>query len=360
VARLELIDLAVSRGGRPVLAGIDLSVEDGDRLALLGSSGAGKTTLLRTVAGALPRDRGAILLDGTDLAELHETERGIALVAQSASLLPHRDVSGNIGFPLEIRRLRRPEIDRRVRAQARAFSLARLLRRRTRTLSAGQSAEVSLARALVRRTRLLLLDEPFARIGEPVRDRLVRDVLEMQEGYGSTLVVATNDPRVAEQVAPRTAVLVDGRIAQVGTPRELVERPVSLDVAWLVGGGPLNLLPGRLSDRDGTTVVDSGALQLPTWDLALSDHVPAGVQIALRPGDLFLDGEPTAAQIAGRVVHHAFLGSAVDVTVATEDATLLVRCRRPVPPIGARVHVAVPGSAVHLFDHEGRALAHGV
>lgn len=360
MAKLELIDVAVARGGRPLLDGVDLTVADGQRLAVLGSSGAGKTTLLRTIAGAIPRARGRILLDGTDIADLNEHERGIALVSQAASLLPHRDVSGNIGFPLEIQRYRRAEVQRRVRAQARAFSLGRLLGRRTRSLSAGEAAEVSLARALVRRTRMLLLDEPFARIGEPARDALVRSLLEMQDGYGSTMVVATNDAHVAERLAPTIAVIAGGRIAQVATPRELVARPASLEVAWLLGDGPLNLLPGRLDREDGTTVLHSGSLELPTWDLALSERAPMPVQVALRPGDLHLEADGSEPELAGHVVHHAFLGSAVEVTVAAEDLQLIVRSPRPVPPVGAQVRVAVPNTAVHVFDPDGWALAHGV
>lgn len=361
MASLELVDVAVEHDGRPILDPIDLAVPDGERVALLGGSGAGKSTLLRAIAGAHPISRGTILLDGQDISELSEADRDISLLTQSARLLPHRRVAGNLGFPLELRSVPRADIDEQVRAQARTFSLDELLDRRTSTLSAGEAAEVALARSLIRRSQLLLLDEPFARLGPAERATTIRDVIRLQEGAGSTLLLATNDWRVAATIAPTIAVLSDGRIVQVGDATSLVTHPATLQVAWLVVDGPLNLLPGLLTRRSGRTELRCEALQLATWELALTERSDGPVQVAIPANGLDLaTSDERSEGVSARVTHHAFLGDHVDVTVTTEDAQLIARCTRPVPPVGATVTAHVDPRLVHVFDALGDAIAHGV
>lgn len=229
--------LADRRGDRSTeaLAGIDLEVDDGELLAVVGTSGSGKTTLLRVIAGLDPVASGAVLMDGRDVTDDDPGSRDVAMVFQFPHLLPHRNVGRNVAFPLEVRRQTVDEIRARVGAEARALHIEALLERSPDELAAGEAQLVQIARALVRVPRVLLLDEPLARLDAHVRERMRRELRMLQQGYGVTTVLTTNDPVEAMAMSDRLAVLDAGRVVQVGAPLDVYRSPVSLLVARLTG-----------------------------------------------------------------------------------------------------------------------------
>ena len=361
MSSVEVLGATVSRDDRRLLDAVDLHVEDGERLVLLGPSGAGKTLLLRCIAGLEALDAGQVLIGGHDVTGLGPRDRDIAMVNQLGSLQPHLDVRRNLGFPLRVRRYPREEIAARVDAEGRAFSIRRLFRRHPRSLSAGERHEVALAHSLVRRARVLLLDEPFATIDAPRRGHLVRRLIEVQKGYAVTMILATNDQRVAMGVAHRVAVVREGRIAQIGAPADLHARPATEFVAGFLGSPPMNLLDGEVRRATAGVEVRAGHLRIPSWSPPVSSLAGQRVTVGIRPDALTLAGDDSRFTLEGAVRHQEFLGSHVAVTIGGNGGMPVVALlERPGSQLGDRVRLAVDPAAVHLFDPGGDALVHGV
>jgi multiple sugar transport system ATP-binding protein len=360
MSAVELRGVEVRRDGVTILRDVSLSVPHGQRFALLGPSGSGKTTLLRVLAGVEPVAAGQVLFDGVDVTHTAPRDRDTAMVDQVATLLPHLDVGHNVGFPLEVRDVGDDEVDDRVRAEARAFGFLDRLRRRPRTLSTGQRDEVALARALVRRVGILLLDEPFAHHDAPRVSDLVRDLIATQQGYDVTLIAATNDQRIALGLTEGCAVLQGGRVVQVDSPQELFARPVNRFVAGFVGTPPMNLVPGRVEPaRSGVRIV-AGPLRLRSFAPAVTALAGQAVTVGVRPHDLRPlrdDAEPAIEEVVRRVVD---TGSRVEVELGRRSTELLAVVPRPAPRVGALLALQLDPAAVHLFDVDGHAIAHGV
>ncbi|HTY71242.1 MAG TPA: ATP-binding cassette domain-containing protein [Actinomycetes bacterium] len=203
---LVLDGIAVSYGGHALLTDVDLAVEPGAVVALLGPSGSGKSSLLRVVAGLLPADRGDVRWDGESLARVPTHRRGFGLVFQDAMLFPHLDVGGNVAYGLAA--LPRAERRTRVEELLALVDLPGYARRSVATLSGGEAQRVALARALAPRPRLLLLDEPFGALDRELRDRLAGDVRDLLHALATPAIHVTHDVTEAELVADRTVRLV--------------------------------------------------------------------------------------------------------------------------------------------------------
>ena len=222
------------------LRGVDLAVEPGELVAVLGASGSGKSTLLRAIAGLEPPDDGRVLIDGDDQADVPPPRRGVAMVFQSFALFPHLSVERTIGFGLRARR--EPDAAERVLEAARAVQLDGVLDRRPGELSGGERQRVALARALAARPRVLLLDEPLSNLDAQLRASTRTEIRRLQERTGVTTLYVTHDQDEALALGHRVAVLRDGRVEQAGTPDDIWERPASTWVARFVGTPPMNVL----------------------------------------------------------------------------------------------------------------------
>ncbi len=233
--RLSVDHLTVELDGTTILDEIELEVAEGERLVLLGPSGSGKSTLLRAVAGLQAPAAGRIRIDGRDVTDMPAYRRGIGLVFQDASLFPHRDVAGNVGFGLEVAGRRQAERADRVEATLELVGLAGFQRRPVASLSGGEAQRVALARALAPDPTILLLDEPLSALDGLLRDRLRDDLLVLWEQLRLTVVHVTHDIEEAFALADRVGVMREGRVVQVATPDELWERPIDAWVARFLG-----------------------------------------------------------------------------------------------------------------------------
>jgi ABC-type sugar transport system ATPase subunit len=329
-------------GTTTVLHGIDLAIEPGEFFVLLGPSGSGKTTTLRILAALDSVSDGRVLMDGTDVTHLGPAERDVAMVFQSYALYPHMTVAQNIGFPLKMVGEPAAEIERQVNAAAQRVNIGHLLQRRPGQLSGGQQQRCALARAIVRRPRLFLLDEPLSNLDAKLRQDTRLELHALQRGLGTTTVYVTHDQEEAMTLADRIAVFMDGRIAQVGTPREVFARPSTMAVAGFVGTPQMNLLAGTWQ---GDAVSVAGHV----LDVGRATPQARAVMLGVRPSDLKL----AAAGLPARLERIEDLGDSAIVSV-TANGQLLKLKTSELPALGEGEDVLVgfaPGAA-HLFDAE--------
>jgi ABC-type Fe3+/spermidine/putrescine transport system ATPase subunit len=255
--RLEALEKAF--GALPVLRRCDLAVRQGEVMTLLGPSGCGKTTLLRAIAGLVVPDAGTVSIGGRDVTLVPANRRPVGMVFQHFALFPHMTVFGNVAYGLRVRRASRAEIERRVRAALTLVELDALAARWPGQLSGGQQQRVALARVLVLEPEVLLLDEPFGALDAKLRQAMQVDLKKLVRRLGITTVFVTHDQDEALTLSDRLAVMQAGRIAQVGTPLEIYDRPASAYVADFVGRS--NLIEGEAA---GGAVALGPGVALPT------------------------------------------------------------------------------------------------
>lgn len=314
---LRLQDVGVRYGATWALTGLDLSAGDREVVAVLGPSGCGKSTLLRAVAGLEPLASGSVHLAGQDVSGWTPDRRGVGLAFQDAALFPHRTVAENVAFGPRMRGWDRRRREERVAQVLALVDLADAGDRTVDGLSGGEAQRVALARAIAPRPRLLLLDEPLGALDRALHDRLLADLPAVFADAEATVLHVTHDHEEALTLADRIAVLIDGRLRQLGTPRQLWRDPIDLDVAEVLGLD--QRLPGR-------TVDDGVATALGTWPLATRSPAGGAVEVLVLP-DAPRVVSPTATvggpRIRGRVTSWRFAGHRTQMTVTACDGTTL-------------------------------------
>ncbi len=339
----------MSKGGATLLDDVDLSVADGELVAIIGPSGSGKTTLLRAVAGLDPVQAGEVRIDGVDVTQADTNDRNIAMVFQANVLYSFRDVAGNVGFPLEMQHRPAAEIATRVQAEGRALHLERLMERNPLELSAGHQQLVQIARALVRAPSLFLMDEPLARLDALLRIQMRSELRLVQRGYGVTTLYVTNDPVEAMAMADRLGVLAAGRLVQISSPQEVYGRPASRLVAELTGD--LTMLDVAVrSDQTGYWL-EHESFRTRVWSEALEPYVGVGVVLGMRPEHLAPANGGFGAVIE-RVVYH---GPFVVTECRVGRDVVAVRTEGAMGRPGESVALAITGG--HVFDPvDGRSV----
>jgi iron(III) transport system ATP-binding protein len=351
--RIEQVNL--SYGDNHVLKSIDLEIRPGEFFAFLGPSGCGKTTLLRLIAGFNRADSGRVLVGDKDISGLPPWKRDIGMVFQSYALWPHMTVARNVAFGLEEKRLPRSEIGPRVAAALELVGLTGLDQRRPAQLSGGQQQRVALARTIAVEPKLLLLDEPLSNLDAKLRVQVRRELRELQQRLGLTTIFVTHDQEEANTVCDRIAVMNDGLIQQVGTPKQLYEQPANLFVANFLGTA--NILQGRIEGDGPSRVFEaSGDLRVP---VPPGVTVPSGAKVVFRPQDATIVAkdealQPETARVTGTVSYREFLGASVRYGVRAGTSDIAVD--RPfhagdtLYEVGAAVAVAIATRSVRWLS----------
>jgi multiple sugar transport system ATP-binding protein len=330
--------------------GVDLEIADGEFFALLGPSGCGKTTLLRTLAGLEAATEGGIHIGDRDVTTLEPGERDVAMVFQDYALFPHMTVTDNIAYPLRIRKMGREERGTRALETADGLSLAALMERRPAQLSGGQQQRVALARAIACHPQVFLFDEPLSNLDARLRLEARTFLKQLQKSLGVTTVFVTHDQAEALAMADRMAVMEGGRIRQVGTPREVFQRPANTFVANFIGATPMNLLDAQVVGGE----LDFGGFRLPVPDgsgaVAEGDKVVYGV----RPEYVRVVAGPQDGAVLGEVSAVENLGVSVLVTVeAGEQSIRAVVPESEEPEVGDAAHLAPSPDRVLLYRADG-------
>ncbi len=324
-------------------------VADGEFLVLLGPSGCGKTTTLRMVAGFIEPTSGMVRLGGGDVTLLPPWRRNAGMVFQSYALFPHLTVAQNVAFGLEMRKLPRADIERRVEETLALVRLAGYGGRLPRQLSGGQQQRVALARALAIRPDVLLLDEPLSNLDAKLRQEVRVEIRELQRQMGLTTVMVTHDQEEALTMADRLVVMNEGSVRQVGSQRDLYERPADRFVAGFVGRS--TFLDGAV-EAAGRFRTDGGL------SLVCRDGKAGRAVLSLRPERVEIG--PTARagldnSLPGTVEFVSYLGALIDIHVRLSPADRLVvqianREGGFAPEVGQPVHVGWPASAGLVFN----------
>jgi len=291
-------------GTTTALRSLDLTIEPGELFFLLGPSGCGKTTLLRSLAGFYIPDEGRILFGDEDVTRLEPHKRNTGMMFQSYALWPHMTVAENVAFGLEERRVARDEITRRVGEALESVHMGAYAARRPNELSGGQQQRVALARALVIRPRCLLLDEPLSNLDAKLRLEMRAEIRRVCKESRLTTVYVTHDQKEALSISDRMAILENGRVLQVGAPREVYRRPACRTVA--------NFIAGKIVSSDGGgTLVETacGRFEGVLGDPAARPATGADVTVSVRPECWRLSREAPARNGAkGRIGEAVYLG----------------------------------------------------
>ena len=342
--RVRLENIYKSFGSVEVVKGLNLEVEDGEFLVLLGASGSGKTTALRMIAGLEKVSSGSIRIGDRDVTNVLPKYRDIAMVFQSYALYPHMTVFANIAYPLTVRGQPKADVEPAVKDVARQVQLDMLLDRYPRQLSGGQRQRVALARAMIRRPAAFLMDEPLSNLDAKLRGYMRAELKHMQHQLGITTLYVTHDQIEAMTLAHRVALLEKGVLQQLDTPATMYNAPANLFVAGFIGSPPMNFFDGELAE--GRFSGPAG-----TFGTKMRGSRPRAVA-GVRPEDCKVT-EPGSGKIVGEVYATELMGDHVLVTCRVDGGAITVKAdksfdRRDGAPIG----VDFADASVHLFDKD--------
>src|ERR1700720_947921 len=263
MSEVVLEDVVKSYGDVVAVDHVSFTINNGEFIALVGPSGCGKTTTLNMVAGLTELTSGTITIGGKVVNDLDPKDRDIAMVFQNYALYPSKSVGENLAFPLQMRKVPKPEIETRVKRAAEMLSITQLLNRRPRQLSGGQQQRVALGRALVRDPKAFLMDEPLSNLDAMLRVQMRAELKRLHQELESTVIYVTHDQMEAMTMADRIAVMSGGLVQQMGTPDEIYERPTNVFVAGFVGSPAMNFIEGHVTIDDGKTTIRGDAWELP-------------------------------------------------------------------------------------------------
>jgi multiple sugar transport system ATP-binding protein len=323
----------IFRDGTEAVRSFTLDVADGSLCVVVGPSGCGKTTLLRLIAGLDDVTDGRIVLDGEDVTEETPRSRDVAMVFQNYALYPHLNVYENVAFGLRSRRVKKADVDQRVRLVARVLGLEDVLKKRPAKLSGGQRQRVAMGRAIVRRPRAFLLDEPLSNLDVRLRAEMRAEISRLQREFGVTTLYVTHDQAEAMMLGDRVAVMRAGTLQQVDSPRAIYERPRNLFVAGFVGSPPMNLAEATVEEADGRVYLRFGGHRLGVDGETLAHRarvrsfVWRQVVVGIRPEDLALadDAAPEDRRLRMEVRRREDSGADVFLHFVVDAPLLLDR-----------------------------------
>jgi ABC-type Fe3+/spermidine/putrescine transport system ATPase subunit len=356
MTKLVLRNVSKKFGGYTAVDNLNLTLNEGELVSLLGSSGCGKTTTLRMIAGFMTPTEGTIELDGKVISSpqssLPPEKRQMSMIFQSYAIWPNMTVEENVAYGLKLRKVPADESKRRVTQMLDVVQLGPLRDRYPAELSGGQQQRVALARSMVVKPSILLLDEPLSNLDANLREEMRFEIRRLHDEFKMTMVYVTHDQAEAMVTSDRIAVMNKGKIEQIDAPFELYRRPKTKFVAGFIGR--TNFLTGR----SGTDDVDFGGFRIPVRELSPGGSLPSEVQVSIRPQSIHLMRERPAAAaqrccVEGNVQRRAYLGESWDyhITVPASVDPIRVTARpNEVFEVGQRIYAEIDTSQITLVS----------
>jgi multiple sugar transport system ATP-binding protein len=336
---------------------LDLEIQDGEFMVLVGPSGCGKTTSLRMIAGLEEITSGTLRIGDKIVNDVAPKDRDIAMVFQSYALYPHMTVRDNLAFGLKLRKVAKPEIERRVNEAAGILDLGKYLDRKPKELSGGQRQRVALGRAIVREPAVFLMDEPLSNLDAKLRVQTRAEIARLHQRLKTTMVYVTHDQIEAMTMGTRIAVMSDGLLQQVGTPQSLYDTPVNRFVAGFIGSPSMNFADVRVLGGGDGARLESPDFTLPLpprFREAVGPTVGRRLVAGIRPEHLDMgeagDGAATL-QVKADVVEYLGNEELLHVTIGARELVAVVSASHRVRP-GDVLDLVVPMDKLHLFDAE--------
>lgn len=335
MAEVVLENITMRYGNTVAVDNMNLTIGDGELIVLLGPTGAGKTTTLRVIAGLEKPDQGRLLIGGKDMTQIQPAGRDVAMVFQEYSLYPHYSVYDNLAFPLRapLRRQKEDVIKQKVTEVAKLLRIESKLENKSTALSGGEMQRVAIGRALVRQPSVFLMDEPLSSLDAKLRDDLRVELKRIQMDLGATILYVTHDQIEAMTLADRIGVLAEGKLLQVGTPKEIYRQPDNTYVACRLGSPRINLLPPGI--------------------LGIGDCPQGAATLGVRPENIVMGAEG----VATRIKSVESLGTETVVHLEVENQKVLALA----PPgqsfaAGHDVHISILSGTELYFDGDGQRI----
>jgi multiple sugar transport system ATP-binding protein len=338
---------------RPAVDALDIEIGDGEFLVLVGPSGCGKSTSLRMLAGLEDVNGGSIRIGERDVTNLAPKDRDIAMVFQNYALYPHMTVGENMGFALKIAGEPKEKIRERVAEAAKILDLEQYVDRKPKALSGGQRQRVAMGRAIVRSPQVFLMDEPLSNLDAKLRVQTRSQIAALQRRLGVTTVYVTHDQVEAMTMGDRVAVLKDGILQQVDTPRNMYDNPVNVFVAGFIGSPAMNLL--QVDATGGTLHFGGAEVPIPRETAEVADKAGRKITVGVRPEDMDIvaegQGLKTVVNLVEELGADAYVYGTADVDGKPYDVIARVDGRKP-PEKGQSVNFAPKQGHIHLFSTE--------
>ena len=357
MASVTVNNVRKAYGDIEVVHGLNLAIQDGAFVVLLGPSGCGKSTLLRMIAGLEPITSGEVRIGSDVVNDLHPKDRNIAMVFQNYALYAHMTVFDNMAFSMQLKKVAKDEIAKKVGWAASILNLTPYLGRYPRQLSGGQRQRVAMGRAIVRDPAVFLFDEPLSNLDAKLRVQMRTEIKELHQRLKTTTVYVTHDQIEAMTMADTIVILRDGYIEQVGAPLDVYDHPANLFVAEFIGSPNMNILRGEVAQENGALVVRSNGVLLP---LPADANVKPGQKLAYGVRPEHLKPSPTGEGVPARVTIVEPTGPEIHIysELGGEEVCSVTTDRLAFTP-GAEIRLAPDLARIHLFDQESGKSLHG-
>lgn len=358
-------NLKVTEDGVLAVEDFNLTVHDQEFIVLVGPSGCGKSTTMRMVAGLEDITSGDVFIDGKRVNDVAPKDRDIAMVFQSYALYPNMTVYENMAFTLELKKVPKDEIDRKVRSAAEILGITEYLDRKPKALSGGQRQRVAIGRAIVRDPKVFLMDEPLSNLDAKLRNQMRAEIIKLRQRINTTFIYVTHDQTEAMTLGDRIVIMKDGFIQQIGTPQEVFDQPANLFVAGFIGSPQMNFFDGELEKKDGkyqlkvgeATVVLGGKAQELLTGKGVGERK---VTVGIRPEHIAFAAAPGSDTVSSKVDVSEMMGSEVYLHVNAVGRDVVLRIpttdlpaeHRAGIPYGTEINFAFRPDLIHLFDPE--------
>lgn len=339
-------------GQTKVLREVSFEANDGEFVALVGPSGCGKSTLLRCIAGLEAFTNGTIKIGGRIVNDLEPKERDAAMVFQNYALYPHMTVRENMGFSLNLRGVKKPEINAGVEDAARILGLTEYLDRYPRQLSGGQRQRVAMGRAIVRKPAVFLFDEPLSNLDAALRVQMRAEIRALHKRLGVTSIFVTHDQMEAMTMADKIVVMQKGVIEQAGAPLDLYDKPHNLFVAGFIGSPAMNFIEGKLFGNI-FTANNGQTMKLPATSMQAIEKLPQSILLGLRPEHIIIAAARSATSLPATVLQTESTGNVAYLTCNGfgKHLNAAITGRLQVK-VGDHLNLTFDPSNLHLFDAE--------